>query len=346
MKRIVLTTIQILVTLGLLYLVFHDPHKRAQMAAALKTADYVWLIPSALSVGAAFLLQTQRWRLLLRVQGVDMGWWRTVRVYFIGAFFNLFLPGNTGGDLVKIFYAMRETASKKSGALLSVLVDRMMGLVALVAVASVLCSLRFPLINSHPATRALLGTLVLILGGSFALVVAGFLVDRFHLAKKIPHWLPLHAKIVDLSAAFSIYARDPKVLGATFGLSVPAHLLIFLSIYFVAQAFGILPGLGGLVDIFSVLPIINTIAALPVSVAGIGVRENLFQQIFLDLFGTPESVAAMVSLTGFLMQVFWGLIGGAIYMMYRPSGGLHLKEMEEEVAEIEETIEEQVEKQA
>ncbi len=83
--------------------------------------------------------------MLLKVQGIDMGWWRTLRVYFIGAFFNLFLLGSTGGDIMKIFSAMRETASK-SAALLSVMVDRMMGLVALVVVASVLCSLRWSLL--------------------------------------------------------------------------------------------------------------------------------------------------------------------------------------------------------
>ncbi len=341
MKRVLLPVLQISVTVALLWLIFRDPAKNRDMVAALKAANCYWLIPGVLSVGVAFLLQTQRWRLLMRVQGIDMGWWRALRVYFIGAFFNLLLPGGTGGDVVKIFYAMRETVSKKSAALLSVLVDRMMGLIALVFLSIILCSLRLQEILSHPLTQTLFGTLVVILGGSFGLIVAGFMVDRFHLAHKLPQWLPLRAKIIDLSSAFSTYARSPSTLLATFAISLPAHLLLFLAFFFTAQAFAVFPGWDGVLDIFSVLPIINTIASLPISLSGVGVREKLFQNVFGELFGTPQSIAVMISLVSFLYTVFWGLVGCVVYFAYRPSGGIHLKEVEEDVAEVEASIEKQ-----
>lgn len=339
MKRIILTTIQIGITVLLLWWIFHDPAKRAQMAEAMRTANYIWLIPGLLCFAIAFIFQTQRWRMLMAVQGIHMGWWRALAVFMIGGFFNLFLIGATGGDIVKIFYAMQETTSKKSAALLSVLVDRMMGLMAMVAVAIVLCSLRWDLITSHPAVLKLLGILVIVMGGATGMVVCGFIVDRFNLAHKLPHWIPMHAKIIELSTAFSIYARSPGVLAATFGLSVPAHILNFGAFYFAACAFGLFQSWSGLVDVLSVLPIIMTIAALPVSFAGVGVREGLFQEIFFTLFSTPKPVAAMISITGFTLMVFWGLVGGLIYLAYRPSGGLHMKELEHEVEEIEEKIE-------
>jgi hypothetical protein len=65
----------------------------------------------------------------------------------------------------------------------------------------------------------------------------------------------------------------------------------------------------------------------------------LFQNVLAALFGTPESVAVMISITGFLMIVFWGLVGGCVYLVYRPSGGLHLHEVQEQVHAIEESIE-------
>lgn len=339
MKKTLITCVQIGITLFLLWWIFRDPVKNREMLDALKEANLIWLIPSLLSVGAAFLLQTERWRVLMKVQGIDMGWWRTLRVYLVGAFFNLFLLGSTGGDIVKIYYAMRETASKKSAALLSVLVDRMMGLVAIVAVALVLCSLRWNLLMAHPITQGLVGTLAVILGGSLGLIVFGFIVDRFNLSHKLPTWLPLHAKIVELSVAFSTYARAPKVLAKAFALSVPAHLCNFLAFFFAARAFGVFAGFKGLIDIFSVLPIINTIASMPISLAGVGVREGLFQKVFVTMYDTPESLAVMISITGFLMTVFWGLVGGAVYLAYRPSGGIQLKDIEEEVAEVEDAIE-------
>ena len=339
MKRILFTSLQVAITLLLLWWIFRDPEKRARMAGALRAADYLWLIPGVLSIGCAFLFQTERWRLLLGVQGIHLGWWRTFRVYLIGAFFNLFLLGATGGDIVKIYYAMRETSSKKTAALLSVLVDRMVGMLALVAITAVLCSLRLDRLLANPLTRALATALALIMGGSLALILLGFCVDRFHLAHKLPHWLPMRGKIVELSTAFSTYARDPRVLASTFALSVPAHLFIFLAFYFTARAFGLFSGLGGMIDILSVLPVILTIASLPISLSGVGVREQLFQNVLAGLFGTPESVAVMISITGFLMIVFWGLVGGCVYLVYRPSGGLHLHEVQEQVHAVEESIE-------
>jgi uncharacterized protein (TIRG00374 family) len=337
-KRYLLPILQAVITIGLLWWIFRKPETRADMARALHTADYLWLIPGLLSVGAACLLQTERWRLLLKVQGISLGWFRTLRIYLIGLFFNLFLLGATGGDVIKIFYAMRETASKKSAAFLSVLVDRMMGLLALVAVTAVLCFLRFDELMKKPV---LMGSLALIMSVMVGIVIAGFLVDRFHLAHKLPRWMPLHARIIEFASAFSIYTRDMRTMVLTFGLSIPAHLLNFLAFYFAARAFGAFAHASGVLDIFSVLPIINTITALPISLSGVGVREQLFYELFNGLFGTPESVAVMISITGFMMTVFWGIVGGCVYLFYRPSGGIHLQEVKDEVEAVEESIENQ-----
>jgi glycosyltransferase 2 family protein len=339
MKRVLLTCLQVAITALLLWWIFRDSAKRTQMVEALRAADYLWLIPGVISLGCAFLLQTERWRRLLRVQGINLGWWRTFRVYLIGAFFNLFLLGATGGDIVKIYYAMRETLSKKSAALLSVVVDRMVGMLGLVAITVVLCSLRLELLLSHPLTRALLMGLTFIMVGSLALIAFGFFVERFNLADKLPDWLPMRVAILELSAAFSTYARDPGTIALTFGLSLVAHFCIFLSFYFSARAFGEYSGLTGMIQLLAVLPIILTIASLPISLSGVGVREGLFQKVLSVLYGTPESLAVMISITGFLMVVFWGLVGGCVYLVYRPTGGLHLEEVQEEVHAVEESIE-------
>lgn len=339
MKRILLPIIQAAITIFLLWWIFRKPETRANMAQALKTAEFVWLIPGLISVGIACLLQTERWRLLMKVQGISLGWLRTLRVYMIGLFFNLFLLGATGGDIVKIFYTMRETATKKSAAFLSVVVDRMMGLLALVAIMAVLGSIRFPDLMKLPVY--ITGTVALVMSAMTGVVIAGFLVDRFHLAHKLPSWLPLRAKIVEFATVFSVYARDMKVMGITFALSIPAHLLNFLAFYFAARAFGAFKQASGVMDFFTVMPLINTFTALPISLSGFGVREGLFTDIFYKLFGTPEAMAVMISITGFMMTVFWALVGGAIYLVYRPTGGIHLKEVEEEVEAVEESIEKQ-----
>jgi len=335
MKRYILPVVQALVTFGLLWWIFRDPEKNRLMLSALQEANTLWLVPGFVGVGIAILLQTQRWVMLMAVQGIRMGFWRAWRLVMIGAFFNLFLLGATGGDVAKIFYAMRETATKKSAAFLSVLVDRIIGLLALIAVTSVICAISLHELMAHPVTATLLGSLTVILGGSLGLVVAGFVVDRLQLAHKLPTWLPLHAKIVEMASAFSVYARDGRTLAATFAISIPAHLLIFSSFYFAARAF---TDQLSLMNVYTVMPVINTITALPISLSGVGVREQLFQQMFGTLFGTPENIAVLVSLAGFFLVIAWGLIGGMVYMVYRPTG-IHLRDMEEQVEDIEKDIE-------
>lgn len=337
MKKLLLPTVQAAVTVGLLWWIFRDPVKNQMMLAALQKAEATWLVPAFAAVGVAFLLQTQRWVMLLGVQGIHLPWWRAWRLVMVGAFFNLFLLGATGGDVVKIFYVMRETATKKGAAFLSVVLDRIVGLLALIAVTGVIVTLKWNDLTSHKVTSALLGSLGIILGGSLGVVVAGFLVDRLQLAGRLPHWMPLRAKIVDLAEAFSVYARDMRTLGATLAISIPAHLLIFSAFYFVARAFaGQLREIGesalSLMDVCTVMPIISTITALPISLSGVGVREQLFQQLFGTLFGTPENIAVLVSLGGFLVILAWGLVGGLVYVLYRPAG-VHLRDMEAEVGE-------------
>lgn len=335
MKRYILPVLQTLVTLGLLWWIFRDPEQNRLMLSALESAKFVWLIPGVLAVGAALLLQTQRWVMLLAVQGIAMGWWRAWRLIMVGAFFNLFLFGATGGDVIKIFYAMRETATKKSAAFLSVMVDRIVGLVALVVAAAVICAWNFSMLLSNPVTAALMGSLAVILGGSLGVIVAGFVVDRLQLAHRLPSWIPLHGRIVEMASAFSIYARDGRTLLATLGLSIPAHLLIFSAFYFSARAF---TDALSLMNVFCVMPIINTITALPISLSGVGVREKLFQNTFGALFGLPTDVSTVISLGGFSMTLFWGLVGGVVYLLYRPTG-VHLRDMERAVDAVEEAVE-------
>lgn len=337
MKKFLLTAVQAAVTLGLLWWIFRDPTKNQLMLGALQKADAIWLVPAFGAIGLAIFIQTQRWVLLLGVQGIHLPWWRAWRLVMVGAFFNLFLLGATGGDVVKIFYVMRETATKKSAAFLSVVLDRIVGLLALIAVTAVIVALKWSDLTSHKVTAALLGSLGIILGGSFAVVASGFLVDRLQLAGRLPQWMPLRAKIVDLAGAFSVYARDMKTLGTTLAISIPAHLLIFSAFYFVGRAFSAQLAAAGqaalsMMDVCTVMPIISTITALPISLSGVGVREQLFQQLCGTLFGTPENIAVLISLGGFLMLLAWGLVGGIVYILYRPAG-VRLGDMEAEVGE-------------
>lgn len=304
------------------------------MWATLRQAELVWFLPGLVSVGIATVLQTWRWQWLLAVHGIRPSFRRTFGMYLIGLFFNLFLPGGTGGDLVKMYYASREAPGRKAAAVLSVFMDRVVGLLALIAIAAVVGTIAFKEFWDQPSLHGLVLTLGLIVLGAFGFLAIVYFVERFHLAKRLPRWIPLRGFIVEFSTAFSTYARSPGALWASFAVSLPAHCLFFYSFYCASRALTEEVTLG---QIFLVQPIVQTIAAMPISVAGLGVREHLFKATLGSLFGVPGAVAVLIGFTGFLLTVAWGAVGGVIYIFYRPSakGAVSVTEMEREMEEVE-----------
>ncbi|MDD5198977.1 MAG: lysylphosphatidylglycerol synthase transmembrane domain-containing protein [Terrimicrobiaceae bacterium] len=335
MKRFLTTAAQIAVTAALLWWIFHDPEKRARMASALHTADLRWFLPGLAAFGIVLLLQTQRWQILLRAVGIRLAWWRAWRLVMIGMFFNLFLLGATGGDVVKIFYAMREAGSEKAAAFLSIVLDRVIGLLALALVSVGVVAWQFQPLMSTPVAQGLLATIALILGGSVGVIIAAVIVATLRLEDRLPARMPMRRGILDLAIATRHYAKCPGALLGAFGLALVVHLLVFSTFYFSARAF---TSALGLAEIYSVMPIVNTITSLPISLQGVGWRETLFENLFGALYHVPAAVAVLVSMGGYLVTVAWSLAGGLVYLLYRPSDGraANLREMSaatEEVAE-------------
>ncbi len=77
-------------------------------------------------------LEALRWHILLRAQGIDLRLWRTIRVLATSVFFANFLPGAAGGDLIRGVYVYKAAPGRRAAAMLSILIDRLIGLVAFV----------------------------------------------------------------------------------------------------------------------------------------------------------------------------------------------------------------------
>ncbi len=95
-----------------------------------------------------------RWQILLKVQQIHLSIARVAGLFLIGMFYNQFLPGGTGGDIMKSYLLLKETPGKATGALLAVVFDRMVGLVALITITGVLIALRYDWLTQLPETTA------------------------------------------------------------------------------------------------------------------------------------------------------------------------------------------------
>jgi glycosyltransferase 2 family protein len=335
MKKKILAVIQIAVTLGILYWIFPNPKKIAEMWS---DAHLSWIFIGVLAYGIVEILAAARWQILLRVQGVQIGSPRLFSLLMIGIFFNQFMPGGTGGDVVKIFYLLKETPGKKAQALLAVLIDRVIGLVGLMFVTGFIVWRRYDWLQQTEITKKLTWSLFAILGSSLAGIVFSFVLTGAGLVHKLPAKLPGRDKFIDLAVAYNAYAKAWKASFMAIVASLGVHIGSFYVFYAAAEALraGVKVG-----DFFAVMPIINTISALPVSVGGTGVREGLFQKLLSALCGVDESKAVVISLTGFAIVLFWGLVGGVIYLFYRPSEHAKLADIRQEVHELEHQIAEE-----
>ena len=308
------------------------------MAVALRMADYRWILGAILGYFVVEVSAGVRWWILLKVQRIHLSISRVSGLFLIGMFYNQFLPGGTGGDIIKSYLLLKETPGKATGALLAVVFDRLVGLVALITITGSLVALRYDWLTQLPETRLLVRGLLLILGGAVLMLLTSFVVSGFNLAHALPARLPGREKLIELSASYHLYAHHWRATLLAFGASVVAHLATFATFLCVAYAFhaGV-----GVVDFFAIMPVERTISSLTISFPGVGLREKIFQVMLHGLCGVPEAVAALIGSMSFLVMLVCCAPGGIVYFFYKPSGQqghVKLREMREEVATLEHEI--------
>ena len=337
MKKILLTVMQIAVTIGLLWWVFHDPERRREMLAAIKLANLWWLGAGVLVFFFCTIVATARWKILLAVQDINMTWLRTWQLFMIGMFFNLFMLGSTGGDVVKMFLTMREARNNKAAALLSVFMDRVIGMLALIFLSVGFLYFRYDLLNHAEGSSTLLNLLLWLMAAALLIIVGMFAVSALGWVHYLPQWTPLRGRIVEISAACHMYAKGWRLTIWAFLISFPLFGMFFTTFYCAARAF---TDQLGIVDIFSVMPIVAVITAIPISVSGIGLRESLFVSL-LAPFGVAAAIATLISVTGFLINTLGSLAGGLVFLFYRSSTheSINLRDMQKEVDRLEDQIE-------
>jgi hypothetical protein len=200
--------------------------------------------------------------------------------------------------------------------------DRLIGLISLILLATAVVMCRYRWLASTPATSWLEYVTLVILAGSAGLLLVSGLAARLpwlSMTKKHP---AIEAKLLEIRDIFRAYRRHwPRMIHALLN-TLAAHGFYFLTFYCAARALGAFDNPGGrawqgLWDVFCVMPIVNTLTALPISLAGIGIRESLFQVLLNDLCGIAPGVGAATGSLGFAMRAVWSLPGGILLLRYR-----------------------------
>lgn len=275
---------------------------RPGLVSILKSADKNTLPLGMGALLVATVLISTRWWLLLRAAGCATTWFAALRITYTGLFFNVILPGVSGGDLARGWIASRGHPDRRSAAVVTVVADRVFGLWAMTLVALAAVSSgdeRFASLRLPVAAAAAGLTLLWVLYTLEA--PRRWLRLEERLAR-----LPKGSLLVDLDSVGRDLAMRPRVVLSSLGLSVANHLVSGLAIFMLAR------GLGEQLSFHQILVIstvANTLSAIPLAPGGLGVGEILFGGLF-RMGGGSWALGVGTSLAWRLELLGVGLIGG------------------------------------
>lgn len=321
MNKLLLALVQIGITLLLLWWVFHDEAKRRALPDALNHANWWWIGAGVAAYGLFEILAGVRWQILLRVQGIHLSWSRMYGLLMVGLFFSLFIPGGTGGDLIKGYYLLKEApVGRKTSAALSVVMDRLLGLLGVGVLTVAITAVRWDWLTSDPLARNCVYSVLAILGVCVSGIVLAGVVSGLRLVHALPEKMPGRNFLATVSGAYGLYARAWVPTLCAIFISVLAHVAHYTTFWCVTQSLEASgPRKPSAVELYSALPIIEGAAALPITPGGLGTREKLFDEMLTPLADLQEGVAPAISVLGYLCIAFWGGVGAIFYIFYRPS---------------------------
>lgn len=285
-----------------------------RLGESLGTVVTVLLVLTLLVVLTGF-----RWQLLMRGVGIEMPFLRAVRLTFIGGFFNMAVPGSTGGDFVKAWYARKEAKSRypeREGvgthAILSVFVDRFVGLFGLVVFAAGV--LLFAARGDAFDVPRIVVVSVFAVGCMAGIVVISPRVRRALGLSWIVQRLPFQGVLSELRAAASLYRDHKGTLTAAMAISLFNHAGNATCCWLLAQALGIEGVTLG--HAMALVPIANLLSAIPLLPGGWGVGELAFAYFF-GLVGVPPTEAIGLSVVFRLAVLGVNLPGGLLWILWR-----------------------------
>jgi len=258
-----------------------------------------------------------RWQQLLRLFQITLPLRQLLCIVQVGQFFMMFLPGPVGDDLTRMLYIARLAPGRIGEACTSVLLDRCIGLASVLVVATLCIPWQWNVLSTSRQTYWF----------ALAILVAGAVVCSFgaifFLAGHPTHrWfenrlrsLPAHSLRDEIARIWGLLCANKAVLARVIVAAMTTQLFLCVLFYLAGRSVGIAAPFAVW---FTFVPIVLAANALPITFAGLGVREYLLV-LFLGVIAQIESERALAaSFVAFSMLLVVCLFGGLLYVFYRP----------------------------
>ena len=309
--KTVLAVLKITVSTALLAVLF----SRADMSTMwqqFRQMNLAWTAAALAMYGLMLAVSAWRWRLLLQIQTVDVSFVRLTQSFLVATFFNNFLPSNIGGDVVRVADTAPYTRSKTLATTV-VLLDRVLGLVALLAVAAVASALAvWTGVQLDGMQYVWVALIALVIGLLFVLRHPGA-ISRVVRSIASGRAMGIQTRFHNLLEAMDRFSRQPRELWSAFGGALAVQFLLVLFYLCAARSLSVpLPLLAASV----IVPVSLAVQMVPLSINGFGVREAVFAFFFTSL-GLNVSSALTLSLGSAGLIMLFSLSGGAVFLLRR-----------------------------
>jgi hypothetical protein len=280
--------------------------------ARLRTVQIGWVALGVVVYIAGQWLSACKWWLLLRPVKLGVPYLRVVGFYFVGMFFNIFLPTIVGGDAVKTIVLARDTGALARSTM-SVFMERNVGLFALLTIATVAAAFAPPV----TVMRLSLLSLSLLLFAAFT--VANLVIANRHAYRLIDYLIAMtplariRSRATSLYDAVVPYRGATGVIAASVGISFVFQAIVILVVFLNAKALDHDVPVSALA-VF--VPLISLAGMLPLSVNGQGIREVLYLLLFGQI-GVPADVAVSMALLYTVVTFAASLPGGIVSVLQR-----------------------------
>lgn len=288
LRRVISTVFKILVSVALLVFLFGRIELEAVWGVLKETRiDYLgWALMGYLSLQ---LVAVYRWQIVSGVMGFSQTFMQHTVFYFIGIFFNLFLPTTVGGDVGRCVYLAGER-SRVFPALKTVLADRGCGIIALMLIASVALFISTSVSMPVWIVFFTLGSAVILLAGLILPFFVPALFKRWGFP--IQYWERPRPLFIALLLSLGIQIATVwinQLIGEALGLDIP------LGFYYIFT------------------PLVMAASSVPISLNGLGVREGAYVYFLLQA-GIDEATALAFGLLWLMLLIAIGMFGGGFWI--------------------------------
>ncbi|MGD1276546.1 MAG: lysylphosphatidylglycerol synthase transmembrane domain-containing protein [Tepidisphaeraceae bacterium] len=290
------------------------PHPRVQVGVIrmVRQADTTYVLAALAIFPLTLIITSLRWQELLKALDIRIPVARTFVLNMVGQFYSTFMPGSTGGDVLKAYYVAKQT-HHRTRAVMSVLVDRVIGLLALIIVGGAMAALQWHIPKCRQVALGSVAILAATAAGLALFYVP--LLRRLSGLEFIIARLPMQHQVLKAIETMHIYGRRPLLVAAAIVVTFPVHAVVITAAMLCGFAFN-LP-----IHPFyywMAVPVIALAGAIPISPQGAGVMEY-FAIKLLEPQGVAVAQAFALTMSIRLTQIFWNLSGGIF--VFR--GGYH-----------------------